>query len=117
MNIVNAVVVTLILGVESTAIQAEPSEDYSASVQGDTYEADASFYDALGIRQETIRSLQSHPVVQRNVLYGTAGRLKTCQTLPFPTQSPITKPMFRIKHTPRSPLRETDSGCLFGQAE
>lgn len=80
MNIVNAVVVTLALGAQSTVVHAEPGEDYSLSFQGrpmmDTYYANASFYDALGISQETIRSLQSHPVVQRNVLYGTAGRLE-----------------------------------------
>jgi hypothetical protein len=73
MKLVNAVFITLILGVQSSVVQARPGEDYSIPDKAwpmmDTYYANASFYDGLGISQEAILSLQSHPVVQRNFLY------------------------------------------------
>jgi hypothetical protein len=73
MKLVNAVFVTLILGVQSSVVQATPGEDYSIPDKAwpmmDTYYANASFYDDLGISQETIISLQSHPAVQSNFLH------------------------------------------------
>jgi len=88
MKLVNAVFLTLSLGVQSSVVQANPGEDYSMSDKAwpmmDTYYANASFYDGLEIGQETILSLQSHAVIQRNFLYGNAGGLVLNATVSDP---------------------------------
>lgn len=72
MKLANAVLLTLILSLQSAVIQAKDSSiSDKAWPMMDTYYANAPFYEGLGISQETILSFKSHPAVQESFLYGT----------------------------------------------
>src|SRR5690349_11923689 len=74
-----AVLMALTLGNQTSVVGAKPGQDYSDSDKAwpimYTYFANASLYHDLGIGQETIFSLQSHPVIQKTLMYGNASPL------------------------------------------